>query len=298
VIRDWVAEVAAYVKYLDPNHLVGVGDEGFFRVPGAVDAEYNGSLGDFEALLHIDSIDYGTFHLYPEMWGKVVSLDPSLDWGSQWIYHHIIAAHSIGKPVILEEFGIADVSLRDAMYDLWTSSLHQNGGNGFLFWMLADDSQDPTHDDGLWIHYPSETATILSDAARRMDQPALMSTGTTIMEDAVHLQQGEAEFLLADVPASQTIANFAVTWPGSRVEVSLIDPGGRVITESVAITDPTIEHFEGSTLEFYRVDAPLSGVWQIELYGADLASDGEEVTVKVVGHRWSSMYLPIVMRSQ
>ncbi|KAG8213235.1 glycoside hydrolase superfamily [Butyriboletus roseoflavus] len=51
----WVKTMSAYIKSLDRNHLVAVGDEGWFNWTNNLDPSYNGSQG----------IDFGTFHLYP-----------------------------------------------------------------------------------------------------------------------------------------------------------------------------------------------------------------------------------------
>jgi mannan endo-1,4-beta-mannosidase len=65
-ITSWANEMSTYTKSLDENHMVSVGDEGFFNQPGSSDWIYNGSEGvDFDALLALPNIDFGTFHLYP-----------------------------------------------------------------------------------------------------------------------------------------------------------------------------------------------------------------------------------------
>lgn len=56
--------MSAYIKSIDSNHLVGIGDEGFIN-GGSSDYPYQGnSIGiDFAANLAISSIDFGTFHV-------------------------------------------------------------------------------------------------------------------------------------------------------------------------------------------------------------------------------------------
>ena len=66
LVTEWVKEISTYIKCLDPWHLIGVGDEGFFNEPGRVDWAYNGTHGvDTEAFVKLDTIDFGTYHTYP-----------------------------------------------------------------------------------------------------------------------------------------------------------------------------------------------------------------------------------------
>ena len=58
LVTEWVKEISTYIKGLDPWHLIGVGDEGFFNEPGREDWAYNGTHG-------VDTIDFGTYHTYP-----------------------------------------------------------------------------------------------------------------------------------------------------------------------------------------------------------------------------------------
>lgn len=64
VISQWVSEMSAFIKSVDSNHLVAIGDEGFFNEPGNPSYPYQGGEGiDFDANLGIDTLDFGTFHV-------------------------------------------------------------------------------------------------------------------------------------------------------------------------------------------------------------------------------------------
>lgn len=66
VIFNWATSVSQFVKSLDPNHLVTLGDEGF-GLPGDGSYPYQYSEGvDWQKNLGIRTLDFATFHLYPE----------------------------------------------------------------------------------------------------------------------------------------------------------------------------------------------------------------------------------------
>jgi len=163
---NWAGEMSTYVKSIDPNHMVSVGDEGFLDWGRGGDWPYNGTDGvDHEALTSLPNIDFGTFHLYPDHWGKTAA------WGTQWVTDHLTAATGYGKPVILEEFGYRDQGARDSTYRTWTDAVRTGGGDGWNFWILTgvqdDGSLYPDY-DGFRVTYPSGTATVLADAAAAM----------------------------------------------------------------------------------------------------------------------------------
>jgi mannan endo-1,4-beta-mannosidase len=89
----WAAETAAYIKSLDPKHMVTTGEEGFFDVSdgmGDGQSVYGGYDGtSFSHNLRISDIDFGTFHLYPSWWSYPYS------WGNTWIKEH----DAVGKLV-------------------------------------------------------------------------------------------------------------------------------------------------------------------------------------------------------
>ncbi|KAI9272966.1 glycoside hydrolase superfamily, partial [Phascolomyces articulosus] len=130
ITTSWVDEISSHIKSLDSNHLVGIGDEGFFNRAGESEYEYNGGTGmDFDATLALSSIDFGTFHMYPEHWSKSVE-----DWPSKWISDHAKAQESAGKPVIIEEYGLADASKRTTIYPQWHSFIEDQNLAADAFW--------------------------------------------------------------------------------------------------------------------------------------------------------------------
>lgn len=99
-LTSWVDEMSAFIKSIDPFHLVTVGSEGQFNDPASSDGFYNGGDGDdFAAQMALPNVDFGTFHTYPDWWSKTVQ------WANQWIIDHATAAKKAGKPVLHEEYG-------------------------------------------------------------------------------------------------------------------------------------------------------------------------------------------------
>lgn len=148
-VTSWVAEMSAYVKSLDKNHLVTDGSEGFFNRAGNSDWFYNGGEGvDFEAILKTSTIDFATFHLYPSHWSKDYA------WGTQFITDHGNAAKTIGKPVIFEEYGIPrSTNVRTAEIQKWHQAVLATSISGDLYWQYGATlpSAGKTHDDTFTI---------------------------------------------------------------------------------------------------------------------------------------------------
>jgi len=66
VIYNWASSASAYVKSLDPNHMVTLGDEGM-GISGGTTYPFQFSEGtDFAKNLKISTLDFGTFHMYPQ----------------------------------------------------------------------------------------------------------------------------------------------------------------------------------------------------------------------------------------
>lgn len=145
LLLDWTAEMSAFVKRLDANHLVALGDEGFFYRRGRGHL-YDGAYGvDFEAVLELDSIDFGTYHFYPQQWG----LADNLEFAERWISGHLAAGNRANKPVVLEEYGlkidgcgVRSPEERHRWLDSWRRHVQEMGGGGALLWMLGCQEPD------------------------------------------------------------------------------------------------------------------------------------------------------------
>ncbi|KAG8945048.1 hypothetical protein FRC03_001825 [Tulasnella sp. 419] len=154
-ITNWIKEISQYIKSIDSNHLVCIGDEGF-GLSGSTSYPYTAYEGlDFATNLAISSVDFGTFHLYPEHWGTESQSDP-VGWGKQWILHHAAIQKSQNKPVILEEYGVSSVNQYNT-YNTWLSAVVSSGLTGDLIWQAGSTlpSGTTTHDDGYTI-YPND----------------------------------------------------------------------------------------------------------------------------------------------
>ncbi|HEY6290750.1 MAG TPA: cellulase family glycosylhydrolase [Terriglobia bacterium] len=139
---DWVGEMSRYVKTLDSNHLLAVGDEGLLLHPETNDPLYDGSHGvDGEAILNFGEIDFGTYHFYPS------SMAHSNDFAATWIADHVASGARANKPMLLEEYGLGlgaalDASGRNQWYARWLGSVFQAGGAGDLLWMIGGSAPD------------------------------------------------------------------------------------------------------------------------------------------------------------
>lgn len=91
----------------------------------------------------------------------------------------------------------------------------------------------------------------------------------------------EGTYLSQSMPYSLASNSFSSLWTGSDVEMILTTPSGRIIDRSTNATD--VVHENGPNYEVYTVTNPEAGQWTIELYGADVPPEGEEVTVSVAG---------------
>ncbi|KDN44480.1 hypothetical protein RSAG8_05527, partial [Rhizoctonia solani AG-8 WAC10335] len=82
-----------------------------------------------EAALEISSIDFGTFHSYPESWGQGSN---AAGWGTQWIKDHAASQKAVNKPVILEEFGVTSSYNPSNTYTTWWDTIISSGLTGNL----------------------------------------------------------------------------------------------------------------------------------------------------------------------
>ncbi|KLU81389.1 mannan endo-1,4-beta-mannosidase 1 [Magnaporthiopsis poae ATCC 64411] len=155
VIYKWADETSRYVKSLDPDHMVSLGDEGFGLPGGNILTLYPYSTlegVDFARNLEIKTLDFGTFHWYPESWFQLKSA------GADWVRNHAAACKKAGKPCLFEEYGSKNDHCKHEKP--WQDAAISSEGNAVdLFWQWGDTiSTGKTHDDSYTIYYGSSDA--------------------------------------------------------------------------------------------------------------------------------------------
>jgi mannan endo-1,4-beta-mannosidase len=176
-LLEGAGEMSSLIRGLDPNHLIGVGEECYFRHNLALGNKlYNGSLGvDGERLLGIPTVDFGTCHLYPEF----APDEPPPAFGARWIREHIEAGQRANKPILIEEYGLkidAGITARNATFETWLDQMVASQGGGALVWVIASTGFDgqpyPDYD-----HYTVCTA---------QDVPSICAFARPAPPEAVH----------------------------------------------------------------------------------------------------------------
>jgi mannan endo-1,4-beta-mannosidase len=186
---EWIHAAAAYIKSIDPNHLVTTGNEGEM-----------GSEKDIKLYkkIHDDNnIDYLTIHIWPKNWrwfndtAISVSFDKVLSKSKNYIERHVEVAMKLNKPLVIEEFGLprdgvsfnpdTTTSFRDKYYKWMFGQCLNNfkqrgpiGGCNFwgfggmarpqanqLYWKRGDDfmTDPPSEEQGLNSVFDSDAST-------------------------------------------------------------------------------------------------------------------------------------------
>jgi mannan endo-1,4-beta-mannosidase len=165
MLTKWITSASAYIKSIDSNHLVAIGDEGWIYSTNPPSYPYQGNvIGiDFATNLAIPSLDFGTFHLYPESWGQSAN---ATGFGTQWILDHATMQKAANKPVIMEEFGVTDT--QTTTYPTWWNTVVSSGLTGDLIWQAGSHFADGTssNDDGYAV-FPNGTVYPLQVAAAK-----------------------------------------------------------------------------------------------------------------------------------
>ena len=146
LMRSWVKEMSTYIKSTDPNHLVTIGDEGFYggNETGGVECVRdqwwcNGQSGDWLGLLTTPSIDFATLHVYPDVfhmseWSIESSEDAT---ATAWIKNHTQQAHELMKPIIMEEFGYSNGTTQHIKFATYLDAGLMSNLDGWAVWMLS-----------------------------------------------------------------------------------------------------------------------------------------------------------------
>ena len=130
--RAWFAEMSAYLKSLDPNHLVA---------PGAWGYRSSSERREWLADHAIPTIDYCDVHNYPrDDHDSFVDSPLAL---KEFIENRAAASFSLGKPIVMGEFGMGVEGHNGASQVDWFRALFEGsaraGVGGAMFWILTPD---------------------------------------------------------------------------------------------------------------------------------------------------------------
>ena len=186
----WIADIAAQIRSLDPNHLISTGSEGKHGCEQDIDL--------FERIHADNNIDYLNLHMWPYNWGwvKEDSLSEGVAGAKEkakaYLDEHLTIGAKYQKPVVMEEFGFprdgfkfskdTPTTARDEFYkyifELISSDAQQKGlfagcnfwaWGGFaelsdehIYWAKGDDyTGDPAQEQqGLNSVFVSDSSTI------------------------------------------------------------------------------------------------------------------------------------------
>lgn len=158
----WIDSSAAFIKSLDPNHLVTTGSEG---AAGSLDSDeiYKKAHGS-------RNIDYLTFHLWAKNWGwykagaAAETFPATVEKAVDYVNRQMKVARELNKPVTMEEFGLgrdlescepgSPVTYRDqyftALFALVADSAAAGGAvAGTNFWAWGGEAK-ARHADAKW----------------------------------------------------------------------------------------------------------------------------------------------------
>jgi mannan endo-1,4-beta-mannosidase len=198
---DWIDQTAAYIHSLAPRQLVSTGNEGWM-----------GTAGDRDLYIQAhksEHVDYLTYHMWGPNWGWFDAKDFAATYEDGWhqaqdyLNWHIDAAKQLGKPIVLEEFGMnrdgglfgpdAPTTYRDRYYQQVFELLQQraaagdpiagsnfwawNGAgrhvNGDFMWKAGDPllGDPPQEAQGLYGVFDTDASTlaVISKAATQMN---------------------------------------------------------------------------------------------------------------------------------
>ena len=130
--RAWIAEMSAYLKSIDPNHIIAPGDWGYRTA-----AERREWLADHQ----LPNIDYCDVHNYPR--DDTDSFVDSPKALGEFIDNRAAAAFSLKKPLMFGEFGMAVEGYNGFSQVEWYRAFLENnvraGAAGAMFWILTPD---------------------------------------------------------------------------------------------------------------------------------------------------------------
>jgi mannan endo-1,4-beta-mannosidase len=192
--RAWVGEMSAYIKSLDPFHLITPGIWGYRSA-----YERRAWL----AVHSLPTIDYCDVHNYPRD-----DLDSYVDSPralGEFIANRAAAAFSINKPLVFGEFGMHTEGYKDVAQGEWFRAYFESavdaGLGGAMFWILTPD---PQRGYGISYNTPRDepVLTELARAAALFDAQSDAAPPRPLLAAGQHLIPRQFAFTRATSDAS------------------------------------------------------------------------------------------------
>ncbi|PWJ44589.1 glycoside hydrolase 5 family protein [Sediminitomix flava] len=198
----WIERTASFIKVQDQKHLVCLGTEG--NTPGT-----NAGINVYEDNFS-EHIDYMTMHIWVQNWSWFNPTNAEETYPTAfknveaYIKDHVASAQKLGKPIVLEEFGIgrdennhdpkATTVWKDKYYKALFEKVIENAEQGTSlvganFWAFAGEGRpkhihdfweegddyigDPPHERQGWYSvYDQDTTTlnIISESAQKIQR--------------------------------------------------------------------------------------------------------------------------------
>lgn len=162
-LRAWVDEMGAFIKNLDPNHMVSAGLEGQSTKYG-----YGGDCGNpFVYIQQSPYIDFTTAHPYPDEAWAGLNTKQAGNLVRSWINdsHNVLK-----KPFVMEEFNTHNN--REEYWKEMYGAIEELNASGDLFWSYAPFS------GGFYImHGDPILENVFAPHAAKMDTEVSVSPG-------------------------------------------------------------------------------------------------------------------------
>lgn len=201
---NWVEQTAAILREHAPHQLISTGSEGHVATGHSIDA--------YRRVHASRSIDYLTVHIWPLNWGWYDPARPSETlWRSitesrAYLREHIDVAESLGKPLVLEEFGLGrdHAALMPGTPTVFRDTYYQA-----LFAMIHDSvaARGPLAGMNLWVWSGEGVPVDPSGATWR--------TGTPLTGDNGVESQGLNSIYSADTITLSLVRTFAESLAGT-----------------------------------------------------------------------------------
>jgi hexosaminidase len=290
--QSWIDDTAAFIKSLDSNHLVTTG------VEGALPWQEQ----DFRAAHDGPDIDYATVHIWPQNWGWYDPQQPSSYAAAeakalQYLREHAAVAAGLGKPLVLEEFGLArdyeplgnildpaaPTTLRDRFFAAMFAEVNASAAAsgplaGHNLWAWSGQARpgdpwvgDPPHEEPGWYSvYDSDASTLALLAAQN---PSVQPTSTS--------EKQEMPSMNSIIPLPVAITTTGDMFILSDTTRIYVDPG----SDELAAIGGYLAGWLGAADFATTPDQPQAGAIRLTTTGADpaLGDEGYVLTVAADG---------------